>query len=42
LQQLHDEIIEAIGWTCRDTAAWAAHHSRFPAVSTSIARPGQP
>jgi hypothetical protein len=40
LQQLHDEIIEAIGWMCRDTSAWAAHHSRFAAVSVSIARPG--
>ncbi len=25
----HDEIIEAIHWMCRDTAAWAAHHSRL-------------
>jgi hypothetical protein len=32
LQQLHDEMIEAIGWMCRDTAAWTAHHSRLPEV----------
>lgn len=32
LQQFHDEIVEAIGWMCRDTAAWAAHHSRFDDV----------
>jgi hypothetical protein len=32
LQQLHDEIIEAIGWMCQDTAAWTAHHSRFDDV----------
>lgn len=28
----HSEIIEAIGWMCKDTAAWAAHNSRVPAV----------
>jgi hypothetical protein len=32
LQQLHDEIIEAVGWMCRDTAAWCDHHSRFQNV----------
>jgi hypothetical protein len=32
LQQLHDEIIDAIGWMCADTAAWTAHHSRFETV----------
>lgn len=32
LQQLHDEIIEAIGWMCRDTSDWCAHHSRFETV----------
>jgi hypothetical protein len=35
LQQMHDEIIEAIGWMCRDTADWAAHHSRFDDVMTT-------
>lgn len=35
LQQLHDEIIEAIGWMCSDTSAWCAHHSRFEKVSTN-------
>jgi hypothetical protein len=24
--------LECIGWICRDTAEWTAHHSRFPAV----------
>jgi hypothetical protein len=32
LQQLHDEMIEAIEWICKDTAAWTAHHSRVPTV----------
>ena len=32
LFQLHDEIIEAIEWMWCDTAAWTAHHSRFPTV----------
>lgn len=32
LQQVHDEIIEAAEWMCPQTAAWALHHSRFPAV----------
>jgi hypothetical protein len=32
LQQFHDEIIETIGWMCRDTAAWCEHHSRFQMV----------
>lgn len=32
LQQVHDEIIEAIGWMCTDTSAWCAHHSRFQSV----------
>lgn len=35
LQQLHDEIIEAIGWICPETAAWTAHHSRFQTVLTT-------
>lgn len=29
LEQLHAETIEAIGWMCANTSAWAAHHSRF-------------
>jgi hypothetical protein len=33
LSVTHDEIIEAIGWMCRQTAAWTKHHSRFPTVS---------
>jgi hypothetical protein len=28
----HDELIEAIGWMCADTSAWAKHHSRVPDV----------
>lgn len=28
LFQIHTEIIEAIRWMCRDTANWAAYHSR--------------
>jgi len=32
LLQLHNEIIEAIGWMCRETAAWTAFHSRFEKV----------
>ncbi|MGQ0484250.1 MAG: Abi family protein [Hyphomicrobiales bacterium] len=31
----HDEIIEAIGWMCSDTKAWAAYHSRVPQVIRS-------
>jgi hypothetical protein len=30
--QDHAEIIDAIGWMCADTCAWAAHHSRVAAV----------
>lgn len=33
LTQTHDEIIEAINWMCRHTAAWAAHNSRFMSVN---------
>jgi hypothetical protein len=29
---LHSEIIEAIGWMCTDTMAWARHNSRFEHV----------
>lgn len=32
IETLHAELLEAIGWMCRDTAAWAEHNSRFPAV----------
>lgn len=32
VEQLHNEIIEAIGWMCRDTKLWAQHASRFPEV----------
>ena len=32
LQQAHGEILETCGWMCVHTAAWAQHHSRFPAV----------
>lgn len=28
LQNTHNEIMEAIGWMCRDTMSWAKHHSR--------------
>ncbi len=27
LLQLHTETIEAIGWMCKHTSAWAAHHA---------------
>ncbi|MER8657258.1 Abi family protein [Mesorhizobium sp. M0847] len=30
--RLHQECLEAIGWMCADTRAWATHHTRFPAV----------
>jgi hypothetical protein len=30
--QKYQEIIEAIGWMCRDTRAWTEHHSRVVAV----------
>ena len=39
LFQIHSEIIEAIRWMCRDTANWAAYHSRFEHVQ-STAGPG--
>jgi hypothetical protein len=29
---MHSEIIEAIGWMCQHTKAWAEHHSRFHSV----------
>ncbi|MCG6204718.1 Abi family protein [Rhodopseudomonas sp. HC1] len=35
LEQLHTEIIGAIGWMCRHTSSWALYHSRFEIVSTT-------
>lgn len=32
LERLHREMIEAVGWMCQDTCAWAEHHSRVEAV----------
>ena len=32
LEILHNEIIEAIGWMCANTASWAAHNSRLSDV----------
>lgn len=32
LLEFHSEIIEAIGWMCKETARWTAHHSRFEKV----------
>lgn len=29
---MHTECLEAIGWMCTHTCAWATHHSRFLAV----------
>jgi hypothetical protein len=40
LVQMHAEVIEAIGWMCRETSAWAVHHSRFDQVSTTVEQPG--
>jgi hypothetical protein len=36
LAQLHTEIIESISWMCRHTSNWAAHHSRFDEVWTTV------
>ncbi len=33
--RMHNEIIEAIGWMCADTRAWAEHHSRVSRVILS-------
>ena len=33
--QLHDELIEAIGWMCADTSTWARHHSRVADILDS-------
>jgi len=38
-QQVHDDIIQAIGWMCPHTAAWAWEHSRVPHV---LANPWPP
>lgn len=38
LPQIHSEIIEAIGWMCRETANWAAYHSRFEEVHLARVR----
>jgi hypothetical protein len=32
LEEMHSEIINAIGWMCEDTSKWAERHSRFPNV----------
>lgn len=32
LETTHSEIIEAIGWMCRSTAAWADHNSHFNSI----------
>lgn len=32
----HQEIIEAISWMCRNTSAWALHHSRLPIIAVAI------
>jgi hypothetical protein len=42
LQQLHDEIIEAIEWICPDTARWAAFQSRYDEVATASPSPNRP
>jgi len=31
-QQMHLEIVEAIGWMCSDTQAWTKHNCRFTTV----------
>lgn len=35
LTQVHNELIETMSWMCPDTARWARHHSRVPAVITA-------
>jgi hypothetical protein len=32
LEELHNELLEAIGWMDEPTRAWTEHHSQFPAV----------
>lgn len=39
---MHDEILEAIGWMCKDTKSWVSHHSRYPAVAGSVVVPTPP
>ena len=34
--QTHKEILEALGWMCPQTAAWATFHSRFEATISEI------
>jgi hypothetical protein len=36
LQQIHDEIIEAVAWMCSETSAWTAHHSRFDQTLSTV------
>lgn len=33
--QMHQECLEAIGWMCLDTRAWATHQSRFDAIASA-------
>jgi hypothetical protein len=35
LEDLHDQLLEAIGWMDAATGAWAAHHSQFRQVFNS-------
>jgi hypothetical protein len=35
VEQMHNEIIEAIGWMCADTGSWTLHHSRVPDLLNS-------
>lgn len=35
LPKMHSELMEAIGWMCSETQAWALHHSRFEDVFNS-------
>ena len=39
LSQLHEETIEAVGWMCKDTEAWARHLSNFETVYTASQSP---
>lgn len=32
----HQEIIEAISWMCRNTSAWALHHSRLLLIAAAV------
>jgi hypothetical protein len=33
---VHTELIEAIGWLCRDTATWTAGESRVVPIFASL------